>query len=781
MKCVAWLFSIVLFFGIFLSFPAFSVPQRAAVIYSSYPKGSFLFKHEWDKIFQKKDIACDRYENTQMKILADKLDAYSIVIASSVCNYEHTQDFGEVKEPFMKFLRRGGIVLITDASYSSVLKQGICRWSPDFALGFEVASSHKKPSQKTRKLSWGDGAVLAQIPHSLLEEAQIVRHWAHLLPQSQKWQQALVDSDGKPVLVWQPIGKGLLVVCNYSNFARLLSQSLASNLIDNANTLVAVSRSELKIDKLDWGAVDLRKSKTQIVLHNIGQTKREFKIKFEINHGSEPPYSQTTTKTIFPGKTASFLWDYAFTERGKWKLNLTAWETGQDKSLFSLEKQQVIPDLISIFSWKRHVYQSTKQIEIDVDLHPEQPFDPTGSFLVADLEVSGIHSMKVKRPPVSGIIAIPLVGMPLGKGTITVRLLQGEKELGRKELSCSIAANPYVELLPDRSCNVGGKPFFPMGMYIVSWKHKGTGPILENMRAIAAGGFNMVHVGARTDEEFQKILAEAKRLKLMVIPEGKPAYQPEKYRGNQSILAWNPGDEPDGGGKKPKDVAKAVEAFREKDMSRPTYMTLCVPRTYDQYAKIADILAPDPYPIGTRKISSVSEYLEKLQQVVGNSKPIWAIPQAFGGYDNWRVPTPEEERNMTYQCLIHGSRGLVYYTYFDGRFEMEKHPELWDMMKQLAKEVRELSPLFLAGSPEVVRRAGVEKQILFLLKSFDKRQYLIAVNLSQEQADVKITLPKLYQGTLLEVFTGSQVKISNNNIELSFPPLGVCVYAVPRK
>ena len=93
-------------------------------------------------------------------------------------------------------------------------------------------------------------------------------------------------------------------------------------------------------------------------------------------------------------------------------------------------------------------------------------------------------------------------------------------------------------------------------------------------------------------------------------------------------------------------------------------MTLCVPGAYPAYHQAADILAPDPYPIPRRPIRFVADCIERLQDVVSHAKPIWAVPQSFGGYSSWtRPPTPDEERNMTYQCLVHGARGLVYYTY----------------------------------------------------------------------------------------------------------------------
>ena len=125
---------------------ASAASRRVATVYCSWNKGAYSFRSEWDGILRQMGLPFDKYENTQVGELATKLDRYDVVIACSVFNLEHTQNLGRLRQPFLDFMNRGGVVLVTDASYASTLDKGVCVWSPDFALGSATASSHRRPS-----------------------------------------------------------------------------------------------------------------------------------------------------------------------------------------------------------------------------------------------------------------------------------------------------------------------------------------------------------------------------------------------------------------------------------------------------------------------------------------------------------------------------------------------------------------------------------------------------------------------------------------------------------
>ena len=752
---------------------------RVATIYCSWNKGAYSFRDEWDAILKGMGCEFDKYENTRLAELAANLERYDIVISCSVFNLEDTQDFAQFAEPFLAFMRGGGIVLATDASYASTLAQGVGAWSADFALSSATASSHQRPSVETRKVSYGPDSALAQVPNDLLPLAESAGHWAHMVVRSDKWRQALLDSDGHPTLVYQPVGAGMLIVTSYFAFNRANVAALGPPLLENGLLLTQCLRAGLVVKELDWGAMNPGTNSARVVLERPGSDAVNARLDFALYAGEEQVAKQTMSVNTGGAGEATCQWSYHVGRRGPNRAELAIFAEAGTEPVVTCSKDRDVPEILTIFAWKRHFHPYDTEAEVRLDLLPEQPFVPAGYVLIAQAQIGKRVGPQLKLQPESQTARVPIAGLPVGSGCIHFALRRGDEVLGSSDLPISIAPEPYVRILPDRSCRVAGKPFFPIGMYIVSWKLPDTAAILDKMRQIASGGFNTVHVGVRSDEEFLAVLAEARRLTLMVIPEGAASHRGvSRYKEHPAVLAWNPGDEPDGRGTAPERVADIVARTKDVDPSRPSYMTLCVPAAYDRYCRAADILAPDPYPIPRRDINYVAQCIEKLQTCTDYHKPIWAIPQSFGGYSSWtRPPTPEEERNMTYQCLVHGVRGLVYYCYWDGGFDMAGHPELWAMMQRLAGEVRALSPMLLAGTEEQRQKLGPDGKVHAMLKRHGEALYLLAVNTSRDAlGQVEIPVGSADGTRWTGLFGDAPVTANEGDVTMTFPALAVRVY-----
>ena len=83
---------------------------------------------------------------------------------------------------------------------------------------------------------------------------------------------------------------------------------------------------------------------------------------------------------------------------------------------------------------------------------------------------------------------------------------------------------------------------------------------------------------------------------------------------------------------------------------------------------------PISYPPGThfvvaeknKDISAIGDYTQKMLRVVERQKPIWFTLQiAWSGVETrrktLRFPTFPQQRFMTYQAIINGARGLIYF------------------------------------------------------------------------------------------------------------------------
>ncbi len=75
-----------------------------------------------------------------------------------------------------------------------------------------------------------------------------------------------------------------------------------------------------------------------------------------------------------------------------------------------------------------------------------------------------------------------------------------------------------------------------------------------------------------------------------------------------------------------------------------------------------DIAMTDPYPIPQGKVAEVATFAEILRNAFWLEKPVWIVPQSFGGNEWWqREPDPREIRAMTYLSIIHGATGIQYF------------------------------------------------------------------------------------------------------------------------
>lgn len=175
-------------------------------------------------------------------------------------------------------------------------------------------------------------------------------------------------------------------------------------------------------------------------------------------------------------------------------------------------------------------------------------------------------------------------------------------------------------------------------------------------------------------------------------PVGCNATQRERIRSEvqrvanyTAISSWYLVDEPDGSSIDADDVAAAAALIRSLD-PRPVALVLdeaahgSTPARELSYAKSADILMADPYPIGQCRdhggplaCDNVSEVVTATQAVVdlaakataadGRPRSVVMVPQAFGALgSSWtRNPTRQEGRVMLYLMLMHGAKGILLY------------------------------------------------------------------------------------------------------------------------
>lgn len=330
--------------------------------------------------------------------------------------------------------------------------------------------------------------------------------------------------------------------------------------------------------------------------------------------------------------------------------------------------------------------------------------------------------------------------LPLGKTPICFKVETNGLYVASKTVLFTRIAGPDRRRVRfderNRTC-VGGRPFFPVGMYAGALEKR-------DVDLLVGASFNCVmpYKSVAISREVMDYCAE-KGLKVIysikdsyanrreyhpaeiVDDETEVAWigeQVARWRDHPALLAWYICDEME---------VSMVERLRrrrqlvaELDPDHPTWNVLYQASILRQYLGTYDVVGTDPYPIAdlgqypTAKdgIRRVTDWTRKtVSGTFGGARPIWMVPQCF----DWacirpteaerlaapsRMPTAEEVRNMTWQCLVGGAQGIVYYAYHElwrmsARMPFDKS---FAIARAVAQELRKYSPYFLGEATEAI-------------------------------------------------------------------------------
>jgi hypothetical protein len=191
-----------------------------------------------------------------------------------------------------------------------------------------------------------------------------------------------------------------------------------------------------------------------------------------------------------------------------------------------------------------------------------------------------------------------------------------------------------------------------------------------------------------------------------------------RFKNHPGLGLWKNLDESAWAGIPADDMIRGYQIIRQEDPNHPVVQTHAPRLTVEQlrpYNGCADILALDIYPVGyppganslepNKEISMVGDWTQFLREVGEDSKPSMMILQiAWSGVTKpdktLRFPTFRQQRFMSYQAIINGARGLMY---FGGNATAALTPDdaqrgwnwrFWNrVLKQVVEELGNESPL----------------------------------------------------------------------------------------
>ena len=271
-----------------------------------------------------------------------------------------------------------------------------------------------------------------------------------------------------------------------------------------------------------------------------------------------------------------------------------------------------------------------------------------------------------------------------------------------------ISRRPRRNVAIDRfkRVTVGGKPFFPVGIY--------AGTANSNMvERIGASLFNTLMAYHGLNRE---MLDWCRENGLMAnvhtgdyqTPEKDIARKVASLKNHPSVLAWLVNDE------KPVSVmpqlARRYRTVLENDGGHPAWAVLYQVDQIREYLGTCDVIGSDPYPVPHESLSWVCKSTEKARKGAFGALSLWQTSQIFDwaayktkavpGTDvsKYRAPTLAEMKAMAWLEIAGGANALFMYSYsplekMDWRDPFEKR---WKEVCECAAEVAKMSPVLLS-------------------------------------------------------------------------------------
>jgi hypothetical protein len=313
-----------------------------------------------------------------------------------------------------------------------------------------------------------------------------------------------------------------------------------------------------------------------------------------------------------------------------------------------------------------------------------------------------------------------------------------------------------VKFAPHGALMINGKGVFPIGFTMPPPAHGVTPWGRAGLEELADAGATFLRTGpmavAWTDETIaneQKYLDQAAKYGLYCatnlreyssVKEGEPKEAKlrelvERFKDHPALGVWKGVDEPQWGKHPVEPMLRAYEIIHKLDGRHPVFVVQAPRGKVEElraYDATYDITGADIYPISyppgghsidaNDHISMVGDFTKKMMDVASHPpdaqasdraaaphpKPVWMVLQiSFSGTikpgKTLRMPSFPETRFMTYQAIINGARGLLF---FGGHIDKaipeadKKYGWAWThwrrVLRPVIEEIGSKSPLYPA-------------------------------------------------------------------------------------
>lgn len=334
----------------------------------------------------------------------------------------------------------------------------------------------------------------------------------------------------------------------------------------------------------------------------------------------------------------------------------------------------------------------------------------------------------------------------------------------------------------DGTVTVDGRPLFPLGFYHISWAAGGT---IAQRRAdvcrLGASGFNLMATEPINDEDvatYRDFLDLARQCGVYVLSYGLKTNTVNAIKSHPAVLGFKLADDSNAL-VSPGEVRKRNLSMKKLAPDKLTYISLSVGynRPETPYFGTSDLVGNQSYPVGNDDINVTYRVMRSAVQsaLAQRSVPI-ANLQTFSWGKGKPLPSPAELRNMTYQAVMAGVKGILYYAYRSQEVDLNREPRLWGEAQALAREIALLSPALLE-SRRTELSSGNGKQPVVVVFQGTGGHYLLALNNSRrERQKVSLALPGRPDEWRSVSGRPSALRVSGVQVTGELAPLEVAVY-----
>jgi len=346
---------------------------------------------------------------------------------------------------------------------------------------------------------------------------------------------------------------------------------------------------------------------------------------------------------------------------------------------------------------------------------------------------------------------------------------------------------------------VNGLPFFPFGFYTYSPVY----PTLPEEEVVK--GFNLIspyqRIVPETISERKKYMDRCAQLGMKVnynlvsvaggggVNRNNNGLSDEEKRrllidevkffmDHPALLAWYIADEPDGNNIAPSFLEEIYRVVKETDPWHPVTMVFMTPfKKAKDYATSMDIAMADPYPVPVYPVTMAGNATRLLKKEFTGRMPVWIVPQAFGGGENWlREPTIQEIRSMTWQAIIEGATGIQYFIR-QGLNAFPKSTATWNECGRMAMEVQSIVP-WLLSDEKTIPVISSSKDISVASRMFNGQLLILIVNKTNVSLPVQLSLAQNYNGKAKVLFENRIVSVNSGFISDFIQPYGSQSYKI---